>query len=144
MQRCRDWTSLVRTGVLGALVWTGYAQAGGITAVTRRTVMSGVPGGAPANATANATGGTIVNPQPQAAASVLLPGQTPLARIPRVPGVPGGRVTVSAVPPPLRPGPGEALMARPASVPATPQAPAGRPRVAPGRSGVEQTRTGTK
>lgn len=90
----------------------GLAPAAGITAVTRRTVMSGVLVAGPANGNGNGNGNVnggngapATSPQPAAAAATLLPGQTPLA---------------VQVPPPLRPGPGEALLPRPAvaSVPA--------------------------
>jgi len=107
-------STLVYLGVFCGLAWSPQLEAGGITAVTRRTVMSGVPAGL-GNAAPNvaAAAGTVVSPQPQAAAAVLLPGQIRLGAV-TTPGTAGGtRPVVAAAPTPLRPGPGEALLARP-------------------------------
>lgn len=104
--------AMIRAGSIGLLIWSGCSHAAGITAVTRRTVMSGVPGGGLGGAPANNGTVIVTSPQPQAAATVLLPGQTPLGA---KTAAAGARVQVAAQPPPLRPGPGEALMARPAA-----------------------------
>ncbi len=67
-------------GVAGLLLGLADgASAIGMTAVTRRTVMGGVPGTAAAPTVAGNNGATVFSPQPSAAAAMLLPGQTPLA-----------------------------------------------------------------
>ena len=73
------WRPLSVAGL--CLCLTDRVNAFGITAVTRRTVMGGVPTAAAAPApTAPGNNGAIVySPQPAAAAAMLLPGQTPLA-----------------------------------------------------------------
>ena len=61
------------------LGFPSISEGAGITAVTRRTVMGGVPGATPAQAASGNNGAIIYSPQPAAAAAMLLPGRTPLA-----------------------------------------------------------------
>ncbi len=65
--------------ILVQLGFPSISEGAGITAVTRRTVMGGVPGVVPAQAASANNGAIIYSPQPAAAAAMLLPGQTPLA-----------------------------------------------------------------
>jgi len=104
----RRWARWRILGVGGLLVAI-HGSAAGITAVTRRTAMAGVPAGAAAPAAGNP--GNTVSPQPQAAAGLLLPGATPPGSVP-------GRPALAAAPPTVRPGPGEALLAPPSPAPA--------------------------
>ena len=85
--RCR-WVPLATSLLLLGL--PAVAEAIGITAVTRRTVMGGVQSVAPAQSAPGNNGTSVVSPQPAAAAAMFLPGQTPLA-VGGKPGTAGAR-----------------------------------------------------